>query len=222
MKVLVVDDDAKTTSLLRQGLEEEGYDVTECNNGNDALKLALTGNFDLVLLDIVMPCRDGLSVLSELRETDRQTPVILLTGRDPVSARVEGLTIGADDYLAKPYAFSELLARMRAVLRRATSRSRGDALEVDDFKLHLRSYSASRGGRRIELSMKEFLLLELLMKHQGEILTRRFIAERIWGADYDSERNVIDVTIRRLRAKIDDGYVRKIIHTARGLGYVVR
>jgi two-component system copper resistance phosphate regulon response regulator CusR len=130
--------------------------------------------------------------------------------------------MGADDYLAKPYAFSELLARMRAVLRRASSRSLGDALEIDDFKLHLRSYSASRGGRRIELSMKEFLLLELLMKHQGEILTRRFIAERIWGSNYDSERNVIDVTIRRLRAKIDDRYVRKIIHTARGLGYVVR
>lgn len=220
MKLLVVEDDAKTSRFLRQGLHENGYDVSECADGELGLTQALTGDYALILLDIVMPVRDGLSMLAEFRRHDLQTPVILLTAREPIEERVEGLGLGADDYIVKPFSFAELLARVKTVLQRAAPAD-GHIREIADLRLDLRACKATRGSRKIDLTMKEFLLLDLLIRNQGNVLSRQFIAEQIWGTPYDSDRNFIDVTIRRLRGKIDDGHADKLIQTSRGFGYVI-
>ncbi len=220
MKVLVVEDEAKAAACLRRGLTENGFVVDVAGRGDDGLHLARTGAYDLVVLDVMLPGRDGWSVLDELRQSGRQTPVLLLTARDAVHDRVKGLELGADDYLVKPYAFSELLARVRSVLRRGPARQ-PETVRVGDLVLDLLRLKAVRGERRLDLTPKEFALLSLLTRRAGEVLSRTLIAEQVWDVNFDGDSNVVDVHVRRLRAKVDDPFDRKLIHTVRGVGYVL-
>ena len=221
MKFLVVEDDAKTSGFLQRGLSEEGFVVDVCGDGADGLDLASGGQYDLVILDIMLPLADGWTVLRDLRRIGNTTPVLILTARDGVKDRIRGLSLGADDYLIKPFAFGELLARIRAVLRRNVGAA-ADILRIDDLVLDPMRGKARRGDQTIDLTPKEIQLLELLMRHEDEVLSRTFIAERVWDMSFDSDSNVIDVNIRRLRSKVDDPFPRKLIHTVRGRGYVVR
>jgi two-component system, OmpR family, copper resistance phosphate regulon response regulator CusR len=221
MKLLVVDDDPKTASYLKRGLSEEGFVVDVCHDGHDGLEGALSGQYDLLVLDIMLPVMDGWAVLHELQRYGRGIPVLVLTARDALKDRVMGLSLGADDYLVKPFAFAELLARTKAILRRNGARV-GDTLRCADLVLDTQSGRASRGDQDIELTSKELQLLELLLRHRDEVLSRTYIAERVWEMNFDSDSNVIDVNIRRLRSKVDDPFERKLIHTVRGRGYVVR
>lgn len=219
MRLLVVEDEQKTGDYLRQGLSEAGFSVQLARNGLDGHHLAMTEDFDLLLLDVMLPDVDGWRILQALREADRQTPVLFLTARDSVEDRVKGLELGADDYLVKPFAFAELLARVRTLLRRGAVPVQSDQLQVADLRLDLLKRRVSRAGQRITLSQKEFALLELLVRRQGEVLPRSLIASQVWDMNFDSDTNVIDVAIRRLRAKIDDDFPSKLIHTVRGMGY---
>ncbi|AOV16788.1 DNA-binding response regulator [Acidihalobacter aeolianus] len=221
MKLLVVEDEEKTGEYLRQGLTEAGFVVDLVRNGLDGHHLAMTGDYDLVVLDVMLPDVDGWRILRALREAGRQLPVLFLTARDSVEDRVKGLELGADDYLVKPFAFSELLARVRTLLRRGAAPAVADRLEVGDLVLDLPRRRASRGGTRINLTNKEFALLERLVRRQGEVLPRSLIASQVWDMNFDSDTNVIDVAIRRLRAKVDEGFEPKLIHTVRGMGYVL-
>ncbi len=221
MKLLVIEDDEKTVRLLKQGFGENGFVVDDCRNGTDGLDAALSQAYDVVVLDVMLPGKDGWEVLDKLRAADRRTPVVMLTARDAVGYRVKGLTAGADDYVIKPFAFSELLARIRSVLRRRGNVA-PDLLEFQDLVIDPRRFIVSRAERLIDLTSKEFLLLELLVRQQGEVLSRAYIAEQVWDMSFDSDSNVVDVNIRRLRAKIDDPFPRKLIHTIRGRGYVIR
>ena len=221
MKILVVEDDPKSASLLQKGLSAEGFLVDVCNNGEDGLEQANALEHDLLVLDVMLPKLDGWEVLKKMRTSGNATPVVMLTARDAVDQRVKGLTLGADDYVVKPFAFSELVARIRNVLRR-TSGKMDDDTTFEDLRLDRRRYRATRDNIAIELSIKEYQLLELLMSHQGEILSRTFISERVWDMNFDGDSNVVDVNIRRLRAKIDDPFSRKLIQTVRGRGYVIR
>lgn len=221
MKLLVVEDDTKTSGFLQRGLSEEGFVVDVCGDGADGLDLASGGQYDLVILDIMLPLADGWTVLRDLRRIGNSTPVLILTARDGVKDRIRGLSLGADDYLIKPFAFGELLARIRAVLRRNVGTA-ADILRIDDLVLDPLRGKARRGDQTIDLTPKEIQLLELLMRHEDEVLSRTFIAERVWDMSFDSDSNVIDVNIRRLRSKVDDPFARKLIHTVRGRGYVVR
>ena len=218
-KILVVEDEPKSAGFLLQGLTEAGFSVSVADNGDDGLLLAQTGSFAVVILDVGIPKRDGWTVLSELRTTGAQTPVLFLTARDAIEDRVHGLELGADDYLVKPFAFSELLARIRTILRRGQSRT-NEMILMADLELDLVRQRASRAGRRLELTSTEFLLLSFLIRHAGEPLSRRLIAEQVWDMRHDSDTNVVDVGIRRLRAKVDDPFPVKLIHTVRGIGYV--
>ncbi|WP_326543922.1 heavy metal response regulator transcription factor [Pseudorhodoferax sp.] len=218
MRILVVEDEPKTAAYLRKGLSEHGYVVEAADNGIDGLQLALHGQFDLVLLDLMLAGLDGLSLLRQLR-AQRNTPVLVLSARDTVDDRVAGLQLGADDYLVKPFAFSELLARVQTLLRR--SQQRVDmVLHVDDLEVDLARRRVTRAGRRIDLTAKEFALLDYFVRHTGRVLSRTLIAEHVWGLSFDSDTNVVDVTVRRLRAKIDDGQASKLVHTLRGVGYI--
>ncbi len=221
MHVLIVEDEKKTAAYLRKGLSESGFvvDVTGC--GEDGLHLARRGGYDLIILDVMLPERDGWSILSEIRRSGRQTPVLFLTARDAVQDRVKGLELGADDYLVKPFAFSELLARIRSILRRGPARQ-PDVLRIADLEIDLLQHTAARGGRRLDLTPKEFAFLSLLVRRTGEILSRTLIAEQIWGMNFDSGTNVVDVAVRRLRKKMDDPFSKKLIHTMRGVGYVLK
>ncbi len=219
MRLLVVEDEQKTGDYLRQGLSEAGFSVQLARNGLDGHHLAMTEDFDLLLLDVMLPDVDGWRILQALREAGRQTPVLFLTARDSVEDRVKGLELGADDYLVKPFAFAELLARVRTLLRRGAVPVQSDQLQVADLNLDLLKRRVSRAGQRITLSQKEFALLELLVRRQGEVLPRSLIASQVWDMNFDSDTNVIDVAIRRLRAKIDDDFPSKLIHTVRGMGY---
>jgi len=220
MRILIVEDEKKTASYLKKGLVENGYVVDCAENGEDGLHLATTGDYDLVVLDIMLPERDGWSLLSELRRAGRQTPVLFLTARDSVQDRVKGLELGADDYLVKPFAFSELLARVRSIMRRGPSRQ-PEVLKIADLELDLVKHKATRAGQRLDLTPKEFALLSLLVRRAGEALSRTLIAEQVWDMNFDSDNNVIDVAIRRLRRKMDDPFPRKLVHTVRGVGYVL-
>jgi len=220
VKILVVEDEKKAAAYLRKGLGENGYVVDLASDGEDGLRLARAGSYDLVILDVMLPGRDGWSVLGELRREGLQTPVLFLTARDALADRVKGLNLGADDYLVKPFAFSELLARVRSILRRGPAR-REETLRRADLEIDLVRHRAARGGRKLELTPKEFALLALLARRSGEVLSRTAIAEEVWDMNFDGGTNVVDVHVRRLRSKVDDPYEKKLIHTVRGMGYVL-
>ena len=220
MKLLLVEDDRKTGAYIRKGLVESGFAVDVASRGDDGLHLAMTGEYDLIVLDVMLPGRDGWSVVAELRYTGRHTPVLFLTAMDAVTDRVRGLELGADDYLVKPFAFSELLARVRSILRRGVARTT-EVLRISDLDVDTVRFTASRAGRRLDLTPKEFSLLALLTRRAGEVLSRTLIAEQVWDINFDSDSNVVDVHIRRLRAKVDVPFRAKLIHTVRGVGYVL-
>lgn len=219
MKALIVEDEAKTGDYLRKGLSENGFIVDLASDGIDGLHLALTGEYDIIVLDVTLPGKDGWLVLQELRHS-QETPVIFLTARDKVEDKVKGLELGADDYLVKPFAFSELLARIRTLLRRGKIQQ-PDVLHIADLELDPLRRRATRGQSRIDLTAKEFALLHLFLRRQGEVLSRTFIAEQVWDMNFDSDTNVVEVAMRRLRAKIDDSFDKKLLHTIRGMGYVM-
>jgi two-component system copper resistance phosphate regulon response regulator CusR len=219
MRILIVEDEPKTAAYLRKGLAENGYVVDVALQGRDGEHLAQTEDFDLILLDVMLPGMDGWTILQSLRRT-KQTPVLLLTAKGAVEDRVKGLELGADDYLVKPFAFSELLARVRSILRRGTNRQ-PDILKVEDLEVDVPRRKVTRGNARIDLTAKEFSLLSLLIRRTGEVLSRTLIAEQVWDMNFDSDTNVVDVAIRRLRAKIDDPFETKLIHNVRGVGYVL-
>ena len=218
-KLLVVEDEARTVDYLKKGLSEAGFVVDAARHGIDGLYLAQTGDYALIILDVMMPGLDGWGVLRGLRSA-RETPVLFLTASDRVEDRVRGLEMGADDYLVKPFAFSELLARVRTILRRGQPK-KSDVLAVADLALDPIRRRAHRGGQRIDLTAKEFVLLHLFMQREGEVLSRTYIAEQVWDMNFDGDTNVVDVAVRRLRAKLDDPYPTKLIHTLRGVGYVL-
>jgi len=221
MKLLVVEDEPKTGDYLKQGLNEAGFVVDLARNGVDGLHLALSEAYDLAVLDVMLPGIDGWQLLQTLRAAGRETPVLFLTARDEVADRVKGLELGADDYLVKPFAFAELLARVRTLLRRGSKAKEPDVLRAADLEVDLLRRRVLRSGRKIDLTAKEFALLELLLRRQGEVLTRSLIASQVWDMNFDSDTNVIDVAIRRLRSKVDDGFAVKLINTVRGMGYVL-
>jgi two-component system copper resistance phosphate regulon response regulator CusR len=221
MKILIVEDEAKTSEYLQQGLAEAGFVVDVARNGMDGHHLAMTESYDLLILDVMLPDIDGWRILKSLRESGNETPVLFLTARDSIDDRVKGLDLGADDYLVKPFAFAELLARVRTLLRRSAATAIETTLTVADLELDLMRRRATRGGQRIPLTAKEFALLELLIRHQSEVLPRSLIASQVWDMNFDSDTNVIDVAIRRLRAKIDEPFEPKLIHTVRGMGYML-
>jgi two-component system copper resistance phosphate regulon response regulator CusR len=220
MRILIVEDEPKTAAYLRKGLSENGYVVDCAVDGEEGLHLAQTSSYELVILDVMLPRRDGWSVIAELRRTGKQTPVVFLTARDQVHDRVKGLELGADDYLVKPFAFSELLARMHSVLRRGPSRP-VETLKFTDLEIDFPRRKVQRAGKRIDLTVKEFDLLSLLARRAGEILSRTIIAEQVWDMSFDSDTNVVDVAVRRLRQKIDEPFAKKLVHTVRGVGYVL-
>jgi two-component system copper resistance phosphate regulon response regulator CusR len=220
MRILVVDDEPKTAKFLKKGLGEAGFVVDVAASGVDGLQLAQDGEFDLVVLDVMLPGLDGWQVLSRLRQAGRETPVLLLSARDAIHERVKGFDLGADDYLIKPFAFSELLARVRSLLRRTPPRAQ-DTIRMADLEIDLLRQRATRAGQRLELTSKEFLLLSLLARRAGEVLSRTLIAEAVWDMNFDSDTNVVDVNVRRLRSKVDDPFSHKLIQTVRGAGYVL-
>jgi two-component system, OmpR family, copper resistance phosphate regulon response regulator CusR len=220
MKILVIEDEPKAAGYLKQGLAESGYAVEVAHNGTDGLHAALTGDHDLVILDVMLPGIDGFAVLSALR-TARQVPVLMLTARGKTDDKVRGFDLGADDYLVKPFQFPELLARVRALLKRGQPPSVDPVLRVGDLELDAVRHRATRGGQRIDLTAKEFALLTLLAQRTGEVLSRTQIASLVWDIHFDSDSNVVEVAVRRLRAKIDDPFPDKLIHTVRGVGYVL-
>lgn len=219
MRILVVEDEAKTAAYVSKGLTEHAYVVDVATDGVEGLHLASSGHYDLVLLDVMLPGADGWSVLENLRR-HRQTPVLFLSARDAVADRVKGLELGADDYLVKPFAFSELLARIRTLLRRGSAPQAETRVHVGDLDVDLVRRRVSRGGVRIDLTAKEFALLDYFLHHVGEVVSRTLIAEHVWDMNFDSDTNVVDVAVRRLRAKLDDRFAQKLIHTIRGVGYV--
>ena len=221
MKILVVEDERKIAGFIRRGLQEQGFAVEVCANGNDAFTLASTRPYDAIVLDIMLPGRDGLSILRGLRERKQAVPVILLTARTELNERVDGLNLGADDYLTKPFYIEELIARIHAVTRRGRE-GQGSMLEVGDLTVDLLTRKTRRGGREIELTTREFNLLERLMSSAGRVLTRTQLLEHVWGYDFDPETNLVDVNIRRLRQKIDDDSDEPLIETVRGVGYRMR
>jgi two-component system copper resistance phosphate regulon response regulator CusR len=220
MRILIIEDESKAAAFLRRGLTESGFIVDVAENGVEGTFKALTVAYDLIILDAMLPHKDGWSVLAELRGAGKSVPVLFLTARDSVPDRVKGLELGADDYLVKPYAFTELLARVRALLRRRGERQ-ADVLDIADLRIDLVRHRADRGDVRLDLAPKEFALLSLLTRRHGEVLSRLVIAEQVWDMNFDSDSNVVDVAVRRLRRKVDDPFSVKLIHTVRGLGYVL-
>jgi two-component system copper resistance phosphate regulon response regulator CusR len=220
MKLLVVEDDPKASAALVKGLSESGFVVDAAATGDLGLHLARTGGYDLMILDVLLPGRDGWSVLRDLRTSGVPTPVLFLTASDTVADRVKGLELGADDYLVKPFAFAELLARVRTVLRRGPGRA-PDVIRIADLEIDPVRHRAVRAGVALDLTPKEFALLWLLGRRAGEVLSRTLITEHVWDLNFDSDTNVVDVHVRRLRAKTDDPFATKLIHTIRGVGYVL-
>jgi len=220
LKLLVIEDEVKTSKFLKKGFEEAGFVVDAARDGLEGLHLARESEFDLVILDVMLPGLDGWQVLSRLRHAGCRSLILLLTARDAVHERVRGLELGADDYVVKPFAFSELLARVRTLLRRAPNRP-AETIRMADLEIDLLRQRATRAGQRLELTSKEFLLLSLLARRAGEVLSRTLIAESVWDMNFDSDTNVVDVNVRRLRAKVDEPFPLKLIRTVRGSGYVM-
>jgi two-component system copper resistance phosphate regulon response regulator CusR len=220
MKILVVEDEKKSALHLEKGLRESGYEVDVAEQGDVGLQMAIDNDYDVIVLDVMLPGRDGWSVMSELRAAGKDTPVLFLTARDGVEDRVKGLELGADDYLVKPFAFSELLARVKSILRRNPQRQ-PEIVKIGDLELDLFKQRAARAGKKLELTPKEFALLSLLARRAGEPLSRDAIATEVWDMNFDSDTNVVDVHVRRLRSKLDDPYEKKLIQTVRGIGYVI-
>jgi two-component system copper resistance phosphate regulon response regulator CusR len=221
VKILIVEDEPKTGDYLRQGLTEAGLNTDLARDGNDGLHLAESGDYDLVILDVMLPGKDGWQVLETLRRAGHTMPVLFLTARDRVDDRVKGLELGADDYLVKPFAFAELLARVRTLLRRGRAVPEATHLKLADLEIDFLRRRVSRAGQRIDLTAKEFALLELFARRQGEVLPRTLIAAQVWDMNFDSDTNVVEVAVRRLRAKVDDGFEPRLIRTVRGMGYVL-
>ncbi len=220
MKILIVEDERRAAEYLRQGLSESGYAVEVAHNGTDGLHAAANGDHDLLILDVMLPGIDGFAVLTALR-TAKQTPVLMLTARGKTDDKVRGFDLGADDYLVKPFQFPELLARVRALLKRGQPATTEQTVRVGDLEIDAVRHRATRGGQRINLTAKEFALLSLLTQRSGEVLSRTQIASLVWDIHFDSDSNVVEVAIRRLRAKVDDPFADKLIHTVRGVGYVL-
>lgn len=221
MRILVVEDEKKVASFIKKGLEEEFYSVDVAFDGKEGLKLALSEEYDLIILDLMLPFKDGLSILKELREEKIFTPVLILTARDTIQDKVTGLDSGADDYLAKPFSFEELLARIRALLRR-NSIDKNNILKAGDLKLDTQAHKAFRNDIEIQLTAKEYAILEYLMRNKNRVISRTKLSEHIYEFHFDPETNVIDVYINKLRNKIDKGFDKQIIHTVRGVGYLVK
>jgi DNA-binding response OmpR family regulator len=221
MRVLLVEDERRISAYVKRGLEEEGYAVDAVYTGQEALDWAEASIYDLIILDILLPELDGISVCREIRKRGDRTPVLMLTARDTVDNRVAGLDAGADDYLVKPFAMKELLARLRAITRRATEQPKTSILQVADLSLDTRTHQVRRSGKRIELAVKEYAVLECLMREPGRVLTRTMIAEHVWNYDTFNQSNVVDVYVRNLRRKIDDTSDKKLIRTLRGAGYSI-
>ncbi len=221
VKILIVEDEQKTGDYLQQGLSEAGFSVDLTRDGADGLHQAISESYDLVILDVMLPRLNGWQILEMMRQANLLTPVLFLTARDEVGDRVKGLELGADDYLVKPFAFSELLARVRTILRRGKTPSEAVQLRIADLELDLLRRRAQRGGQLIELTAKESALLELLMRRCGEVLPRSLIASQVWDMNFDSDTNVIEVAMKRLRNKVDEPFPVKLIKTIRGMGYVL-
>ena len=221
MNILIIEDEKKTAAFLKKGLSENGFSVDLAGNGEDGLGLAMVGSYDLLIIDVMLPGRDGWSIVSELRRAKKQILCLFLTACDSTPEKVKGLDLGADAYLTKPFAFSELLALIRSLHRRSSGRI-SDILEIADLRVDLARFKVFRGQQRLDLSPKEFALLSLLARRAGEIMSRTIICEKVWDMNFDSETNVVDVHIRRLRAKVDDPFDVKLIHTVRGMGYLMK
>lgn len=221
MHILLIEDEKKTVTFLKQGLEEAGFQVTTAEDGETGLDLARKSRYDLLIVDVMLPKMDGWKMVEELRSSGADYPIIFLTARDEVKDRVKGLELGADDYLIKPFAFSELLARVRSLLRRSPARFEG-LLVVDDLEIDVHRHRVTRGGQPLNLTTKEFLLLTHLARAGGEVVSRSEIIEQVWDIHFDTGTNVVDVMMRRLRSKVDDPFPKKLIHTTRGVGYVLK
>ncbi|MEP6699267.1 MAG: heavy metal response regulator transcription factor [Verrucomicrobiota bacterium] len=221
MRILVIEDEKKTAGFLAKGLREADYAVDVAEDGEAGLELARANRYALLIVDVMLPKRDGWSVVTELRAEGHCTQILFLTARDSITDRVKGLELGADDYLVKPFAFSELMARIRSLLRRSPSRQQ-EQLRIDDLEIDTSRHRASRGGTPLHLTAKEFVLLVHLVHSAGEVVSRAEIAERIWGIKFKIDTNVVEVMVRRLRAKLDDPFPKKLIHTVRGAGYVLQ
>lgn len=221
MRVLVVEDETKVGSFIKRALEEESYAVDLCEDGAQGLDFALSGSYDVIVIDLMLPNLPGLEILRRIRKEKIHTPVLILTAQSKVDQKVTGLDAGADDYLTKPFAIDELLARVRVLLRRGTAEAPG-VLQVDDLILNPATREVTRDGQRIDLTVKEYALLEYFMRHAGRVLTRPMISEHVWDQDFDTFTNVIDVYVNYLRNKIDRGRSRKLIHTIRGSGYMLK
>ena len=221
MRILLVEDEPDLLNVLVKRLESEFYSVDSCSNGYDALDYIRMASYDIIVLDIMIPGIDGLQVLETIRKENNPTPVLLLTAKDAIEDRVKGLNAGADDYLVKPFAFDELLARLRVLMRRQAGGT-SNVFEIDDLTVDCNSHEVKRGGQTIELSSKEFALLEYMIRNKEIVLSRDKIEQHIWNYDYEGGSNIIDVYIRYLRKKIDSGHETKLIHTVRGAGYVLR
>ncbi len=221
MRILVVEDEKKAADYLKKGLAENGFVVDLADNGLDGLHYAQNNDYECVILDVMLPQMDGWEVIAQIRKENKELPVLMLTARDMIEDRVKGLSLGADDYLLKPYAFSELLARIHALIRRGKTNQQQDHYAVGDLYIDLRKQKVTRQGKRIDLTPKEFTLLAFLARHEGEVMSRTLISEQVWGMNFDSDTNIVDVALKRLRDKVDTPYESKLIHTVRGVGYVL-